>query len=682
MCSWQSVRANVIRDTIYIDGGYLWYKQIYSDNCTGDESNGSFDGSVYTFNLSSSFNTSSNFSDVLSLKSIAGTGSNIDPTFIDGVMFANDGEFCLYGGAALPTTNNEDASEDTVLGYEAFQYDGTIKQNWGPRFWTDDLPDNVTTYITNGAGESAPSENLGFYFSGMHVPGWGAISYPPYEANTTADTLITVNMTVMESETWVNDTLPSYIQGRANAELVWVPVSESGVLVAIGGVVEPAGTFESLTSTQKALSEEVSPTFMETVSVYDIDTKTWYLQNTTGDTPPQLTEFCSVLASAEDGSSHNIYIYGGYNGLNANANPSDDVYILSLPSFKWVKAYNGTNTHGRNGHRCIAVYPNQMLAIGGYRIDTAHCLEGGVIVNFNLNNLSFQDAYDPSQWSDYKVPDLLIAQIGGDSSGGATTTAPSSWTNSSLEGILNTKYTKTISTYWPYNTTSTDSSTTTHHKKFPTWAAAVIGVLCGLLVIGLILLAWFCLRRRQKRQLERQEEVHETDGRERLTSMYGGGPTSPIAGPRSVSTGQETSVGVGTIQESIDTSASPGTVESGGGAVHEMHDSSPVELPTTFNVSAANTNITRGSSMTSIARGSSPSPVLPQTPESEIGSFMIPSHHRSLSTRSIDNVVTGRMSQFHETFDGYGQHHGSEISEGSSNERAPIVGSETIHENE
>ncbi|KAJ6086056.1 hypothetical protein N7486_010337 [Penicillium sp. IBT 16267x] len=683
MCSWQSVRANVIRDTIYIDGGYLWYEQIYSDNCTGDESTGSFDGSVYTFNLSSSFNTSSNFSDVLSLMPIAGAGSNINPTFVDGVMFANDGEIYLYGGAAIPTTNNENASENTVLGYEAFQYDGITKQNWEPRWWIDNLPDNVTTYITNGAGESAPSENLGFYFSGMHAPNWGAISYPPYKANITANTFVTVNMTVMESEIWVNDTLPSYIQGRANAELVWVPVSESGVLVAIGGVVEPAGLFVSLNSTQQALSEEISPTFMETVSVYDVDTKTWYLQNTTGDTPPQLTEFCSVLASAEDGSSHNIYIYGGYNGLNANANPSDDVYILSLPSFTWIKAYNGTNTHGRNGHRCIKVYPNQMLAIGGYRIDVTHCLEGGVIVNFNLNNLSFQDAYDPAQWSDYKVPDLLIAQIGGDSSGGATTTAPSSWTNSSLEAIFNAKYTKTISTYWPYNTTSTDSSTTTHPKKFPTWAAAVIGVLCGLLVIGLIILAWFCLRRRQRRQLEKDEVIHETDGRERLTSMYGGGPTSPIAGPRSASTGLETSVGAGTIQESIDTSASPGTVESGGGAVHEMHDSSPVELPTQFNVSSANTNISRGSSMTSIARGSSPSPVLPQTPESEISSFIIPSHHRSMSTRSIDNVVSGRISHFHEAFDnGIGQHqrHGSEISEGSTNERAPIGGSETIHE--
>ncbi|KAJ5653608.1 hypothetical protein N7490_000611 [Penicillium lividum] len=688
MCNWQSLRANVIRDTIYIDGGYLWYDPIYSDNCTGDPYYESFQGSIYTFNLSSSFNTSSNFSKVLNLQSITGgAGSNIDPVFIDGVMFANDGEFYLYGGAALPASDNTNSSEDTVLGYEAYQYDGITIDNWEPMWWTDDLSDDMTTYITNGAGESAPSENLGFYFSGMHRPGWGAFSYPPYLANTTADTFITVNMSVMRSETWQNSTLPSYIQGRANAELVWVPVSESGVLVAIGGVVDPAGSFISLNSTQKALNEDLSPTFMETVSVYDVKTKIWYLQNTTGDTPPQLTEFCSVLASAEDGSSHNIYIYGGYNGLDANANPSDDVYILTLPSFTWVKAYNGTNTHGRNGHRCIKVYPNQMLAIGGLRIDVTHCLEDGVIINFNLNSLSFQDNYDPAVWSTYKVPDILTAQIGGDSSGGATVTAPSSWTNSSLKSIFSTQYTKTISTYYPYNTTSS-VTTTTHHKKFPTWAAAVIGVLCGLLVIGIIIAAlWFFLRRRQKRNLEK-DEVHETDGRQHLTSMYGGGPTSPIAGPRSASTGQETSTGIVTVQDSIETSASPGTVESGGGAVHEMHDSSPVELPTTFNVSSSNTNtntnVTRESSMLSLARGSSPSPILPQTPESDsVQSFIGTSHHRSLSTRSIDNVVTGRMSQFHETFDtGNGQHFGSEISEGSSNERAVVGGNKTIHENE
>ncbi|KAJ5815460.1 hypothetical protein N7474_007237 [Penicillium riverlandense] len=654
-----------------------------------EDTYGSFDGSVYTFNLSTSFNTSSNFSNVLNLMSIAGgAGSNIDPTYIDGAMFANDDEFYLYGGAAIPASDDEKLPDDAVLGYEAYQYGATI-QDWEPMWWTEDLPDNVTTYITNGAGASAPSENLGFYFSGMHAPDWGSFTYPPYLANTTADTLITVNMSVMRSETWNNDTLPSYIKGRANAEIVWVPVSEAGVLVAIGGVVDPAGLFESLNSSQEALNKDLSPIFMETVSVYDVNTKTWYLQKTTGDTPPQLTEFCSVLASAADGSSHNIYIYGGYNGLNANSNPYDDAYILSLPSFTWIKVYNGTNTHGRTGHRCIKVYPDQMLAIGGYRIDSTHCLEGGVMVNFNLNNLSFQDAYDPLQWGDYKVPDLLSAQIGGNSSGGATTTAPSSWTNSSLEGIFNTKYTKTIATYWPYNTASS-GSTTKHHQGFPTWAAAVIGVLCGLLVVGLIIAAYWIFRRhRQRRQLEKDEVVQEP-----LTSMYGAGRIAHMAGPHSTSTGQEISTGAQTMQTSIERSVSPYSVESGGGIVHEMHDiggrvhemhdSSPIELPTQFNVSSSNSNRT---SVFSMARGSSISPNLPQTPVSDSGQYFRPSHHRSLSTQSIDNVVTGRMPDFHASSDGgNGQHqrHGSEISEesSSSNGKGPICGNETIHEHE
>lgn len=260
---------------------------------------------------------------------------------------------------------------------------------------------------------SAPSENLGFYFSGMRAPDWGYFSYSHPEPNTTADTLITVDMSVMRDEKWYNHTLPSYVPGRANAELIWVPVSDFGVLVAIGGVVNPVEMWRSgLDKSQTAESKRVSPMFMDTVSVYDVKSQTWYLQNTTGDTPPQLTQFCSVLASAADGSSHNIYIYGGYSGLVYDENASDDVYILSLPSFKWIKAYSGTNTHGRVGHRCIKVYPDQMLALGGMHIDPTHCLEDGVIVNFNLNSLRFED-YDPTQWGEYQVPDIVTAEIGG-----------------------------------------------------------------------------------------------------------------------------------------------------------------------------------------------------------------------------------------------------------------------------
>ena len=311
----------------------------------------------------------------------------------------------------------DDPSSDEVAGYEA--YSGPLDaQNWSEGQNTMQLSDNVTTYVTNGAGVSAPSENLGFYFSGAHTPGWEAPYYEISKPSVVSDRLITANITYPISPTWENDTLPSYVQGRLSGELVWVPVSENGVLVAIGGVLnstELQFTSSSLSQEEQEKGEEVNPTFMESVPVYDISSKTWYLQNTTGDTPPALANFCSVLASAPDASSHNIYIYGGYNGIeNQTFVPYDDVYILSLPSFKWVKAYNGTTTHARLGHKCVKVYPDQMLSVGGFRVDQSHCMEGGLITTFNLNNLTFQDAYDPAQWSGYKVPDLLSAAIGGE----------------------------------------------------------------------------------------------------------------------------------------------------------------------------------------------------------------------------------------------------------------------------
>src|SRR5882757_4065547 len=104
---------------------------------------------------------------------------------------------------------------------------------------------------------------------------------------------------------------------------------------------------------------------MSTVSVYDIGREEWYEQVTTGDVPSPLTQGCSVLASAQDGSSHNIYWYGGFNGYEIAKSLSDDVWTLSIPSFTWTKLYSGNITYGRAGHVCAKPYPDQMIVIGG-----------------------------------------------------------------------------------------------------------------------------------------------------------------------------------------------------------------------------------------------------------------------------------------------------------------------------
>jgi hypothetical protein len=158
-------------------------------------------------------------------------------------------------GLTALTDSEEPPGSNQFLAYEAYQY-GPYRASWQPGFVQESLTNSVTRYITNGAGVSAPSEDLGFYFSGMRGANWGPIENGDQSSNITANTLITANMTMMRSETWENDTLPDNIQPRANAELVWIPVSDSGILIAIGGVINPGVIAAGgvLTSAQAAAS--------------------------------------------------------------------------------------------------------------------------------------------------------------------------------------------------------------------------------------------------------------------------------------------------------------------------------------------------------------------------------------------------------------------------------------------
>lgn len=107
----------------------------------------------------------------------------------------------------------------------------------------------------------------------------------------------------------------------------------------------------------------------------------------------------------------------------------------------------------------------------------------------------------------------------------------------------------------------------------------MIGVLVGLFVIGLLIFGWWFWRRRQRRQrpdsvqptFGKSGGVREADSNEVRQLVYGSGPTSPIPGPQSTSTGLESRVNESSVQDSVLTSVSPRSVESGGGTVYEMH---------------------------------------------------------------------------------------------------------------
>jgi len=222
---------------------------------------------VYALNFSTPFNTSQNVSALFRTLSKApngGAANNIAPNYYDGAMLGNDGEWFLYGGLLRKTDAFAPPREDDVTGYQAYSY-GVEKPSFRPGFLNARLDPGVTRYVAYGGGASAPSENKAWYFSGMRAAGFGDIftvsANDSLNANNVSNTLITLDMTTQQKEKWSNATLPDFIKGRANPELVWVPVGAQGILVALGGVVYPDFVRAQMQSANEAAS--VSPALPE-----------------------------------------------------------------------------------------------------------------------------------------------------------------------------------------------------------------------------------------------------------------------------------------------------------------------------------------------------------------------------------------------------------------------------------
>ncbi|AEO60577.1 hypothetical protein MYCTH_2309903 [Thermothelomyces thermophilus ATCC 42464] len=517
ICYWQQLRAAVLHDTVYLDGGALYWEPRFADGSAGVPTfDNNLAGLIYTLNFSTPFNTTQNISAILgTLETGGGDTNSRAPNYLDGALLGNDSEFCLYGGMSAPSTGSSDPPGDSVLCYQAYQY-GADKPRFRPGFIDRDLGENVTRYVAYGGAASAPSENLAWYFSGLRSPTWGKIYMPPYDgggatfANTVSNRLITMDMANPVSVTFTNDTLPRNIPGRANPELVWVPVGFRGVLVALGGVVYPDWVNASNPrSANETASREQSPEFMSTIDIYDVESREWYRQKTTGG-PGQLARGCAVVARAQDGSSFNIYYYGGYDGIHMTERYNDDVWVLSLPSFTWVKL-TSSQVDGRAGHKCVSPYPDQMLVIGGYPSLQGYlpsCLRETIRV-FNLSTGEWLDRYDPAVYANYTVPSAVVAKIGGSGTGGATATSPSpSWDATELASIFAKEYpTSKITTYYPYasnapvDNTNPSVPTTPADKDegggVPSFLPPVLGVVLGLVFVTMVAVLILLWRRRR-----------------------------------------------------------------------------------------------------------------------------------------------------------------------------------------
>ena len=193
---------------------------------------------------------------------------------------------------------------------------------------------------------------------------------------------------------------------------------------------------------------------MNIIDIYDIANSTWYKQSTKGKSPPIRVNPCTVVAMASDGSSFNIYLYGGQNLIPFGSQIQySDMWILTIPSFTWIEVdlEDQSQPPPRAGHSCT-LWDGQMVVVGGYVGKEISCDSPGIFV-FNASSLQWTNTFtslasskSDSDSSDsgssnsgsilkqdssimkgsvgYHVPEPVQAIIGGSGLGGATATQP------------------------------------------------------------------------------------------------------------------------------------------------------------------------------------------------------------------------------------------------------------------
>ncbi|KAK3390762.1 hypothetical protein B0H63DRAFT_557672 [Podospora didyma] len=524
-CKRWAMQTAQLNGTLYIYGGQA--------KTSLDHTTETWNNDFLTVDLTKSWDISS--------PSLSGLPQPSGPPAIQlGYLWNDYNNLYLYGGAFSDNPFIEPAPVSTwkysisSKSWTEFQTPKTLAGN------NSDGGDRWVQRAAEGAGLSVPELGLSWYFGGHldehTTPGWSnqiprvylksllEFTHPGYTNSGVAT--LAGKTGAGEGGVYRNITegvlqTDSGFSERADGVLVFVPGwGDLGVLIGLGG-----GT----------AAEFVND--LSTLDVYDIASSQWYHQKTSGTPPSVRVNPCAVVASAPDASSFQIYLYGGQNLQPYKEQIQySDMYILSIPSFIWIKvdqSLSSNQPRGRAGHTCN-LRDGQIIVVGGYTGENTPCESPGVWV-FNASSLQWESKFTAlnhpadlfpensvlaGSWG-YNVPNAVASVIGGDSEGHATATTPAAGPatggpfatgKSPVFTITNSGSTATITQWGPGSTATTggggaggsgggqdpgSSSSYSDDRRPGLIAAGIIAGLAGLAAAYLGYCAW--LYRRQVR---------------------------------------------------------------------------------------------------------------------------------------------------------------------------------------
>ncbi|CAH0017206.1 unnamed protein product [Clonostachys rhizophaga] len=389
----------VVDDKLYIDGGFMTF--------SGDSSHQ---------NVSNTFFIYHDLSTVASEgmpPPHTGLSKNASIPNVNGGVFWPDTvnkRIYLFGGE-----QNEGKPED----FRLYSYD-VLNDHWDSFGYPKS--DNIMS-LSYGAGVSVPNRGQAYYYGGY----MNSKTAPDWEGSQVATSSLLIYD--MDKNSWSNTTGLDDFR-RAEGVMVYIPAGDGGFLVYFGGIRQKQdGKWEG------------QP--MEEILLYDVTSGRRYKQTATGTIPQIRRKFCAGVTWVEDQSSYNIYLYGGM-GEKDGSLGFDDVYVLSIPTFTWVKLFpKESKDPGSNPHHsmsCNVVNTAQMIVHGGFFPEHDDCELAWGIHNLDLGKNNEEQAfwlrYIPSK-KKYQVPPEVLSATGGESSGGATKKKPANgWSHSDLETLM------------------------------------------------------------------------------------------------------------------------------------------------------------------------------------------------------------------------------------------------------
>ncbi|KAI9763894.1 MAG: hypothetical protein M1840_009006 [Geoglossum simile] len=304
----------------------------------------------------------------------------------------------------------------------AFSPDGNGGGSWREEYGSKDPLWN--TFTRPGQAMIAASPSKGYSLGGTETP-----PDPKAQESWAVSGMVTLDFA---NTTWDNiTTIGAYSQngfGFSGGGHYIPTFGRAGILVFLGGQAPP--------SAQPPSTPALRP--MENITIFDIFHQKWYSLNATGDIPQQRMDFCITGQTWNRSDSYEIYIYGGWTGQRGLSNNPDssNVYILSIPQFRWFRAVSFAPP--RAGSSCQVIGERQMLSVGGWdptatNFSTpADPLTYGLGV-FDMMELQWTSGYNASAGA-YKRPEPVNHGP-----------VPMSWYNNSdqpeLESLFFTNYT-------------------------------------------------------------------------------------------------------------------------------------------------------------------------------------------------------------------------------------------------